>query len=82
MDRGAWQTVIAKSWTLLSMHAHIHSPVRQTLLLTFSLQERKMRLGKLSELAQSHKAEIQPRSINLKLVFSAFLDTSSVLGKK
>ena len=41
-----------------------------------------MRLGKLSELAQSHKAEIQPRSINLKLVFSAFLDTSSVLGKK
>lgn len=50
---------MTKSWTLLSMHTHIHSPVRQKLLLSFSLQDRKMRLGKLSELAQSHKAEIQ-----------------------
>ena len=64
------------------MHAHIHSPVRQKLLLSFSLQEKKMRLGKLSELAQSHKAETQPRSTNPKLVFFAFLDTPSILGRK
>ena len=76
MDRGAWQTVIAKSWTLLSMHAHIHSPVRHTVIkLQFTREENEageaFRTGSKSQSRDS--AQVNKSKACVLCLFGYFL---------